>query len=134
MPSQLYPLDGAANEVILAPIHDPQIRPSLDLRSEALQGIGVTERDSWSHLAITWSSCPPGQPAARLDYFCEVPPGHYDRVILCLSLPATVSASFSLQLNGQWRPSGKEASGTGRRMEVDLRLPQGKSLTGIRTT
>ncbi len=134
-PSQLYPLDDSANEVILAPIQDPQIRPSLDLRMEGLRGRGVSETHTWASLLVTWAYCPPAQPAARLDFFCYVPSGHdFDRVTLCLTLPTTVSAFCSLQLDGQWRSSGQEVAGAGTRMEIDLPLPRGKRLTGIRTT
>lgn len=130
--SPLYPLDASANEAILAPLHDPQIRPSLTFSGKAVSAKGLEVQETWANVLLQWDSCPADQEATRFEFLCQVQPGRYDRVILCLAQPDTVSVRCSLQLDGKWGRPSQAARGTGTRMEIELPLPRGKTLTGIR--
>lgn len=131
--TQLFPLDAAAVEVIFAPLHDPQIAPTLDVTSAPQAAHGFRHEFFWCWTAVKWDGCPADAVAGTLTLRCRVPTGRFDRLITAVNLPADVSVSVEIATDEKWQAAGAAVRGKGARFEPEWPLPAG-TLTGVRLT
>lgn len=127
------PLDSISAEIIVAPLHDPVIAPTLGLTFQPLQASGAVASQIWCWHSISWDASPEGEQAASLTIPVRRPDKRFDELILCITAPRHVQVSIEACLDGIWRSVAAPVSGTCSRDELTVPLPEGE-MTSVRLT
>ena len=127
MNSQLLPFSEA--EAVLAPFFDPEIASQIPYRFTPITAWGCQRQGHWCWTILRWDACDGGLVAARLELDCVVPAGHWDRVVVCASIPSEVAWRLRLKVDVGWHDVAS-GSGEGKRGEIEVALPRGQ-LEGV---
>jgi hypothetical protein len=133
MPTQLFPLNAA--EVIFAPLHDPEISPSLGCSVVGHDGaLGPRLEHGWCWTIVQWQSAKPDAPAVTFEIpRLQIALDRFDELIFCTQLPAKTTVTLAALLDGHWQSLGQATVGRGDRMEIVRKLPAGaRQLQAVR--
>jgi len=125
-PTQLFPLDAAASEVVFAPFHDPMISASIPVEFVPHAGNRAFFENRWCWSVLGWDSCTPEKDAAQLTIACNIELGRFDQLIACLCLAPHVSVCLRVCVDENWSDATPATKGTGVRMEVTQWLRRGQ--------
>ncbi len=125
-PGLPVPLDSIAAEIVIAPLHDPQIASQLGLTFEALEGRAAQGVQTWCWYAVSWEDSKADEAAARLTMPAYRPDPRFTELVLCLSAPESVRTTVEACVDGQWQTILCEGRGTSARTEFIVPLPGGE--------
>lgn len=127
------PLDSISAEVIVAPLHDPVIAPTLGLTFQPLRASGAKASQIWCWHSISWDDAQAGEQAASLTIPVRRPDQRFNELILCITAPRHVQVAAEACMDGNWQSVLAQVSGTSSRDELTAPLPEGE-MTEVRLT
>ena len=127
------PLDSISAEIIMAPLHDPVIAPTLGLTFQPLRASGAKASQIWCWHSISWDDAQAGEQAASLTIPVRRPDQRFNELILCITAPRHVQVAAEACMNGNWQSVLAQVSGTSSRDELTAPLPEGE-MTEVRLT
>lgn len=118
----ILPLDRAAAEVVVSPLHDPAIAPQLGLSLHPLSAQRAALSFGWCYTIVSWDrSAGGGQDAAMLTIPLNVPIGRWRELVACILMPAGVDVAARLEIDGVARDYKEHIyQGAGQRGEMCL--------------
>jgi len=127
------PLDSISAEVIVAPLHDPVIAPTLGLTFQPLRASGAKASQIWCWHSISWDDAQAGEQAASLTIPVRRPDQRFNELILCITAPRHVQVAAEACMDGNWQSVLAPVSGTNSRDDLTAPLPEGE-MTEVRLT